>query len=217
MAWAMVRTMYRKEFVGERFTVPATLRVRTYKPLLRKSLIATCLMLLGLASGMPIPLASLGAASVLLVTRRLKPERVFREIDWGLLVFFSGLFVVTHALETTGLSTRVFQALAFLGKDVVGLSLSSAILSNVISNVPAVLMFKSVVPQMPRVEQSWLVLAMATTLAGNLTLLGSVANLIVAESARRRGVRLEFTEYLKVGVPLTLVTLSWGTLWLSLS
>ncbi|HNX18948.1 MAG TPA: anion transporter, partial [Acidobacteriota bacterium] len=88
--------------------------------------------------------------------------------------------------------------------------------SNLVSNVPAVMLFRPLVPGFPCPERSWLLLAMASTFAGNLTLLGSVANLIVAESARARGVRLGFVEYLKAGVPITVVTTALGALWLSL-
>ncbi|OPZ81760.1 MAG: hypothetical protein BWY77_00496 [bacterium ADurb.Bin431] len=95
--------------------------------------------------------------------------------------------------------------------------ITSALLSNLVSNVPAVLLFRPIIPHFARPEQAWLTLAMATTLAGNLTLLGSVANLIVAESAKQRGVLLSFREYLRAGVPITLLTLLWGILWLTLT
>jgi Na+/H+ antiporter NhaD/arsenite permease-like protein len=88
------------------------------------------------------------------------------------------------------------------------------VLSNLISNVPAVLLFRPFIPQFAAPTPAWLTLAMATTLAGNLTLLGSVANLIVAESAKREGVELSFQEYLKAGIPITLLSLALGVLWL---
>ena len=94
------------------------------------------------------------------------------------------------------------------------LTVVAVVLSNLISNVPAVLLFRPFVPEFPNPPQVWLTLAMATTLAGNLTLLGSVANLIVAESARRQGVNLTFGEYLKAGLPITLLTLLVGSFWL---
>jgi Na+/H+ antiporter NhaD/arsenite permease-like protein len=77
------------------------------------------------------------------------------------------------------------------------------------------LLFRPIVPQFPNPEQTWLTLAMATTLAGNLTLLGSVANLIVAETAKGWGIQLSFSEYLKAGVPITLLTLVVGVIWLN--
>jgi Na+/H+ antiporter NhaD/arsenite permease-like protein len=58
---------------------------------------------------------------------------------------------------------------------------------------------------------------MSSTLAGNLTVLGSVANLIVVEHARRAGTELGFVEYLKVGLPLTIGTILAGVAWLALT
>jgi Na+/H+ antiporter NhaD/arsenite permease-like protein len=89
------------------------------------------------------------------------------------------------------------------------------VLSNLVSNVPAVLLFKQIVPSLGDPTRVWLTLAMSATLAGNLTLLGSVANLIVAEEAGRRGVRITFLEYLRVGVPLTVLSLLFGAFYLS--
>ena len=209
--------VYRDEFSSGPFSEVVELPTRSYRPLLRKSLLATFLMLVAFVWGAPIPLAAIGAASLLLITRRLKPARVFRELDWSLLIFFSGLFVVTGAIETTGLSEQLFTMVEPMARQgIAALAGVAAILSNLVSNVPAVLLFRPFVPQLPNVQQAWLTLAVATTFAGNFTLLGSVANLIVAETARERGVHLSFGEYLKAGVPVTLVTLSLGVIWLSL-
>ncbi|MCU0504029.1 MAG: SLC13 family permease, partial [Anaerolineae bacterium] len=141
----------------------------------------------------------------------------FNEVDFTLLVFFAGLFIVTGAIEHSGLSGRLFvigQPLASRG--VAALSLVAVVLSNLVSNVPAVLLFRPLVPQLGDPEQVWLTLAMATTFAGNLTLLGSVANLIVAEIARGRGIELTFRGYLRAGVPITILSLLIGVIWLSL-
>src|SRR5262245_34146704 len=209
LAWFIIVLVYRVEFSGEPFTTFPQFRNRPYRPLLYKSMIATGLMMLAFLLGASIPLAALGAACILLITRRLKPERVFREIDWALLVFFSALFVVTGAIEAIGASGQLFAwAQPLAERRVLSLTVVSVVLSNLISNVPAVLLFRPVVPQFPNPQQSWLTLAMATSLAGNLTLLGSVANLIVAETAKRSGIHLSFGEYLKAGVPITLATIS---------
>ena len=93
----------------------------------------------------------------------------------------------------------------------------SVLLSNLVSNVPAVLLFRPLMDVMPQKETAWLALAMSSTLAGNLTVLGSVANLIVVENARRAGTELGFVEYLKVGVPLTILTTLVGVAWLALT
>ena len=92
------------------------------------------------------------------------------------------------------------------------MSLFAALLSNLVSNVPAVLVFKGFVPHLPDPPRAWLTLAMASTLAGNLTVLGSVANLIVVQRARQT-VEIGFTEYARAGVPLTVLTLATG-IWL---
>ncbi len=216
LAWGVIVLVYRDEFKPQPLAEYDGLPKRTYRPLLRKSFLATNAMLLAFLVGVPIPLAALAAAAFLLVTRRLKPERIFLEIDWSLLVFFSGLFILTGALEVTGLSEMLFAvAQPIAERGILALTGISVVLSNLISNVPAVLLFRPFIPSFPHPEQAWLTLAMATTLAGNLTLLGSVANLIVAESARARGVHLTFTEYLKTGTLITILTLIWGVLWLS--
>lgn len=214
--WLIIPLVYRQEFSSELFAETYRLGSRQYRPLLRKSLLATALMLVALVAGAPIPLAALLAASLLLFTRRLKPERVFREIDWGLLVFFSALFVVTGAIETSGLGHDLFALLQrWIDAGPASLSGVAIVLSNLVSNVPAVMLFRPVVPTLADPHNAWLTLAMATTLAGNLTLLGSVANLIVAEIARHRGVHLGFVEYLKAGTPIAVVSLLLGILWLS--
>ncbi len=217
LAWGVVVLVYRGEFKAVPLPPPHLPPDRPYRPLLRKSLIATGLMLVAFVAGVPVPLAALTAASLLLITRRLKPQRVFREIDWTLLVFFAALFVVTGAIVTSGLSDRLFAVLQPVAeRGIVPLTAVSVILSNTISNVPAVMLFRPFVAEFSDPQTTWLVLAMATTLAGNLTLLGSVANLIVAETAALRGVRLTFGEYLKAGVPITVLSLAWGVMWLTL-
>jgi len=125
-------------------------------------------------------------------------------------VMFIGLFVVIAGIEKTPLAADLF---AFAGRfhleRTAPMSIFSALLSNIVSNVPAVLVFKSVVPRLADPARAWLTLAMSSTLAGNLTLVGSVANLIVVERARRE-VEITFWEYAKAGVPLAVLTLAVG-------
>ncbi len=217
LIWAVIVVVYRREFGPRRFPSTYELPPRAYRPLLKKSIAATVLMLVALVSGAPIPLAALAAAAMLLVTRRLKPARVFREIDWGLLVFFASLFVVTGAIGTSGLGDTLFAAARpWVDGGPARLTGVSVLLSNLVSNVPAVMLFRPVVPTLADPHTAWLTLAMATTLAGNFTLLGSVANLIVAEIASNRGVKLTFTEYLKAGTPIAILSLAVGIAWLSI-
>ncbi|PYP56272.1 MAG: hypothetical protein DMD44_13035 [Gemmatimonadetes bacterium] len=91
------------------------------------------------------------------------------------------------------------------------------VLSNLVSNVPAVMLWRSVIPNLPRTDLVWRLVAMSSTFAGNLLLIGSMANLIVAEKAETRGVRIGFGEYARVGVPVTLLTLAWGIVTLVLT
>jgi Na+/H+ antiporter NhaD/arsenite permease-like protein len=215
--WGVIVVVYRREFAHRLFPTTYEIPPRSYRPLLKKSIAATVLMLVALVLGAPIPLAALGAAALLLVTRRLKPARVFREIDWSLLVFFASLFVVTGAIETSGIGQWLFAEMRpWADGGAAKLTGVSVLLSNLVSNVPAVMLFRPVVPTLNNPHTAWLTLAMATTLAGNLTLLGSVANLIVAEIAGHRGVKLSFTEYLKAGTPIAILTLLLGIAWLSL-
>ncbi|MBI3961786.1 MAG: anion transporter [Deinococcus sp.] len=214
---AIIALVYRQEFIGVRFERVPLSEFRPYRPLLNKALLCAAGVLLLFLIGYPVAGAAFFGAAALLITRRIKPEKVFAEINWGLLVFFSGLFVVTSSLEHTGLSQHLFQLVNPLVAAGVGpLSVVSVILSNLISNVPAVLLFRPIVPNLANPELAWLTLAMSSTLAGNLTLLGSVANLIVAEEAARKGVDLTFGAYLKVGVPVTLVTTAIGVILLGL-
>jgi Na+/H+ antiporter NhaD/arsenite permease-like protein len=181
-----------------------------------KSLLVGAGVVVAFLAGAEPALVSAVAAAALLLTRRVKPEKVYRQIDWDLLVLFIGLFVVVAGVERVGLAQRLFDRLAPIGLHTVGgLTVVSAFVSNVISNVPAVMLISRLVPQLPDPHQAWLTLAMASTLAGNLTLLGSIANLIVLEGARRHQVNITFWEYFRVGFPVTAATLAFGAWWLS--
>jgi len=195
----------------------AAARATVHYPLMVKTLVAVGVMLVAFLAGVPIALVAIAGAAYSLLTRRVKPEKVYREINWGLLVLFVGLFVLTGALERSGFVDDLGRWAARLGlhRPAV-LTVTAAIVSNLVSNVPAVLLFKPLIPTLGEPDRAWLILAMATTLAGNLTLLGSVANLIVAEAAREARVEIGFLEYSRVGVPLTIVTLLVGWLVLTL-
>jgi Na+/H+ antiporter NhaD/arsenite permease-like protein len=216
VVWAVIVLVYRREFRSESLQPSSGLKTAIRPARLRKALLATVVMLGVLIAGAPVPLAALVAAALLLVSRRTDPTQVFQEIDWALLVFFSALFVVTSAVEHSGLGAQLFALLQPAANGgAASLTVVSLVLSNLVSNVPAVMLFRPIVPTLADPTQAWLTLAMATTLAGNLTLLGSVANLIVAEIARSRGVRLSFIEYLKAGTPIAIITLLIGVMWMS--
>lgn len=163
----------------------------------------------------PRDLMALAGAGLLLTSRRLHSRRMLGLVDWQLLILFMGLFVVNHAMQQTGLPSRVVEALASNGLDLRTpgpLFLSSFVLSNVVSNVPAVMLLLPTTAS----EHAGTVLALSSTLAGNLLIVGSIANLIVVNEAARKGIRIDWQEHARLGVPVTLATLAiTGTyLWL---
>jgi len=161
--------------------------------------------------GQPVAKGAICAAALLLLTRRIEPRKVYAEIDGPLLLMFAGLFVVVRGLEHAVLTPDLLTQAAHLDlRNVAILTGVTAILSNLVSNVPAVLVLKPFVEHLHDPQRAWLVVAMASTLAGNFTLLGSVANLIVAERAAKDGIAIDFWTYFKVGAPLTIATLAIG-------
>jgi Na+/H+ antiporter NhaD/arsenite permease-like protein len=215
--FAVVWVVYRRRLPPALAVVEVAPAFSVHYPLMIKTVFAVTVMLVAFLAGVPIALVAIAGAAYTLLTRRVKPDKIYREIDWKLLVLFTGLFVLTGGVERVGLAREVLSSpvAAHLERPPV-LTLVAAALSNVVSNVPAVLLFKPIVPGFTEPARAWLVLAMASTLGGNLTILGSVANLIVVEAARGAGIRIGFAEYSRVGVPLTLVTLTLGCLLLSL-
>jgi Na+/H+ antiporter NhaD/arsenite permease-like protein len=177
--------------------------------------IILALVLAGFLAGLsPALVAAMGGA-LLLVRRSVHPEKIYKEIDWALLVFFIGLFLIIGAAEQAGIAQQMLRAAE-------GMNLHNpwivagvvALLSNVVSNVPAVMLLKDLVPQFQNPTHFWILLAMASTLAGNLTITGSIANIIVIEKARPE-IEITFKDYFRVGVPVTLATLATGVAWLS--
>jgi Na+/H+ antiporter NhaD/arsenite permease-like protein len=206
----------RGEFIdsGRLAAVPPLARL--HKPQMIKAALVT-LGVVGLFfAGVPVAEAAILGAALLLVTRAIKARKVYREIDGALLLMFAGLFVVVAGAEKVLLSPDTIAAVRGIHLDNVWvLTGVTAILSNIISNVPAVLALKPFVPGLLDQPRAWLVIAMSSTLAGNFTLVGSVANLIVAERARAAGIEISFSAYCRAGIPLTLLTLALGAWWLS--
>lgn len=186
-------------------------------PLARRGLAIFALTLVGWLAGLSLPLGAIAAGALMIAVAQRDPTPALARIEWPLLLFFAALFVLMRGFETTGATEGLTAAAApYLGTDGVARSAALSgimlILSNLVSNVPAVLLWAPVVPSLEGAREIWLILAMSATFAGNLILIGSMANLIVAERAAARGVRLGFFEYARVGVPLTLLSLVWGIL-----
>lgn len=216
LTFLLIVGTYRAEFWGRQKLAAEPKDIRVNKKLVRKSVVVTALMVAAFFVVAPPAKVAIVAGALLLLTRRLKPERIYDEIDWSLLLLFAGLFIVIAGLEKSVLTADVLAAAATLRLDRVPvLSAVAAILSNLVSNVPAVLVLKPFVQHLPDQRTAWLTLAMASTLAGNFTILGSIANLIVVERARQGGVAIGFWTYFKLGAPLTVITIAIGVWWLS--
>lgn len=216
LAILLISWVYRTEFSNHAWVDIEERRVRVNRALLWKSVLGAAGMIVLFFADWSVPRVAIVVGSLLLITRRVKPEKIYREIDWSLLVMFGGLFIVIAGIEKTSLLNDLAALASHLQLNRVEvLSALAAVLSNAVSNVPAVLMFKPLMAHLANPSRGWLTLAMASTLAGNLTLLGSIANLIVVERARH-AVRISFTEYLKVGAPLTVLSMIVGVLLLSL-
>jgi Na+/H+ antiporter NhaD/arsenite permease-like protein len=205
---------YRAEFASHTRVNVSKRPVRVDRPLMWKAIVAALAMIVMFFAGWPVPKVAVVAGALLLITRRVNPEKVYRRIDWSLLVMFVGLFVVIAGVEKTSLEKNLAALAGQIHLDnVFLLSTFSAVLSNLVSNVPAVLVFKPFVAHLRNPTQAWLTLAMSSTLAGNLTVLGSVANLIVIQQARRK-VAIGFWEYFRVGAPLAILTILLGAFWI---
>ena len=175
--------------------------------------VAVVLMGLFLFTDLPRDVVALVGAAVLLLSRRLHSAQVMGFVDWPMLLLFIGLFVVNRAFESTGLAAQAVAALAAQGvrlSDPGGLLVAGVALSNLVSNVPAVMLL---LPHLQGFEAG-LTLALVSTFAGNLLLVGSIANLIVADLAAREGIVLGACDHARLGVPVTLGSLALLWLWL---
>ncbi len=211
----LIALVYRSEFWTRQRLRAEPEPAHTDWPIIVKSVAVLLAMIAGFFAGIPPAEAAIVAGAVLLLTRRIKSEQVYAGIDWTLLLMFAGLFIVVAGLEHSVLSPEVIGAVGRLQLDRVPvLSVITAMLSNIVSNVPAVLVLKPFIAGLQSQQQAWLTVAMASTLAGNFTLVGSIANLIVVQRARAQNVEIGFWEYFRVGAPLTVLTIGIGVLWL---
>jgi Na+/H+ antiporter NhaD/arsenite permease-like protein len=213
--WLVLRWMFSQELhQPEPQAAPIPLPPLDLSNLLKPMLIASGVVLAFLA-GIPPVLAAAAGAAILLISRSRDPRKLYAEIDWGLLVFFVGLFIIVGGAENAGLVGRLMQfAQRWNLHTTAGFTAVTVLFSNLVSNVPAVMLLKSMVAGSANPSKAWLLLAMASTLAGNLTITGSVANIIVVETAKP-DVHISFWQYFRVGLPITAATILVGTLWLA--
>jgi Na+/H+ antiporter NhaD/arsenite permease-like protein len=177
----------------------------------------TLSVLAGFLAGYPPPLVAATGGALLLVQRHRSPKAIYDDIDWSLLMLFLGLFLVIGGAEQAGVTQELVGAAERMNlHNPVIFAAVVTLLSNIVSNVPAVMLLKGVIPQFHDARSAWVLLAMTSTLAGNLTITGSVANIIVVEKARSEA-HISFLEYIKIGAPVTLVTMVIGLAWLTIT
>jgi Na+/H+ antiporter NhaD/arsenite permease-like protein len=211
----LIALVHRREFFTSERLEKVAMPTHHHGPLVAKTVIVMSAMIVLFFLGQPVAKVAIVGGAFLLFTRRVRPQKIYIDIDWPLLVMFVGLFVVVAGFEKMVLTPEINSAVGRLRLDNTAvLAGITALLSNVVSNVPAVLLLKPFVPNLEDAQRAWLIIAMTATLAGNFTLVGSVANLIVAQRAKARGVEIGFWAYFKVGAPLSVVTILIGLLWL---
>jgi Na+/H+ antiporter NhaD/arsenite permease-like protein len=177
----------------------------------------TVLVLVGFLAGAPPALTAALGAAILLIHPAFHPRQIYGEVDSSLLVFFVGLFLITGAVEQIGIAQQMLIVAEHLNLHKLWIFSAVTVgFSNIVSNVPAVMLLKDLAPQYNNSQFFWLLLAMSSTLAGNLTITGSVANIIVVEKVRSEH-PIGFREYMRAGVPITLLTVIVGIIWLKIS
>lgn len=212
-AWAIIARLSRGDWELTRAVPPAPALEYQPWPALKGCLLMGLALAGFLFAPVPREVVALTAGGLALLSRRTRSPRLFGLVDWELLLLFLGLFVVNQAFAQAGLLDRLYAAIRAAGVDLDRpgwLFAVTAALSNLISNVPATMLLLPVAPA----PQDRLLLALSSTLAGNLFLLGSIANLIVAEQAARLGVFITWRRHLRLGLPVTLASFAIAAVWL---
>jgi len=155
-----------------------------------------------------IPVIALTGASLILILGKIKPSKVIKEVDWVLLLFFAGLFIVVHGIEKVGVLNKFIEETPLTNdlSGIIGIHFLSLGLSQIVSNVPYTVLMLPILKASPS-DLLWLSLSSAATLAGNATIIGAVANLIVIEVAKTYGIEIKFWQFMKAGLIVTAVTM----------
>ncbi|HEV8266463.1 MAG TPA: anion transporter [Gemmatimonadales bacterium] len=216
LTYGYLRWAFRTE-LAEPFREPLeAVAVPIDRPLVVKGLAMFGVALVAWLAGGSLPLVAITVGALMVAIAQRDPAYAIERVEWALLLFFASLFVVMRGLEHTGVVDWIDARAVALAQgsgawgQATAVSGVMLILSNLISNVPAVLLWRNTVPGLDDPALAWRIVAMSSTFAGNLLLIGSMASLIVAERAEARGVRIGFGEFARVGVPVTLLTMAWG-------
>lgn len=216
ITYGVLRWAFRAELGGAFPVALGAEPVVLDRPLVTKGLAMFGVAVAGWLAGFSLPGVAIAAGTLMVLIAQRDPAYAIDRVEWSLLLFFASLFVVMRGFEATGavawIDRRALAAIAHQSTWGLAAGVSAVIvaLSNLISNVPAVLLWRSTVSHLPDPALVWRVVAMSSTFAGNLLLIGSVANLIVAEKAEAQGFKIGFWEYARVGMPVTLLTVIWG-------
>jgi Na+/H+ antiporter NhaD/arsenite permease-like protein len=218
--WLVLGRIFRGELAGASAAPGSSVAIIQQSNLppskLTKPILVLVCVVLGFFLGAPPALASALGAAALLISRTTDAHQLYGEVEWGLLVFFIGLFLIVGGAENAGIIGQFLKIGDHINLHSSGaFTLIIVALGNLVSNVPAVMLLKSLVPGFPDPHRAWLLLAMASTLAGNLTVTGSVANIIVVETAKPE-MHIGFRQYFRIGLPVTVGTLLIGWTWLRL-
>ena len=208
--YAILRIGFRETLRTARIERTETPERKPDRPLMAIALAALALAFAGFMAGFNLSWTALAAGALVMVLARRDTHVVLKLVDWHLLLFFAALFVVVEGLNRTALPDRIFEHLrplfgASQTAQAANLAWFSVAGSNIFSNVPFVLVAGKWIPNLIDPVLMWKVLALASTFAGNLTILGSVANIIVVESARGHA-KIGFWDYARFGIPVTLLT-----------
>lgn len=185
------------------------------RPLLYKSLLVMLIVITGFSAGVPLAFMSILGAAILILAANKRPDEIFAKINWSLLLFFASLFIVVGGINRVGLVDEAHKVLEgyfsiSTFQQITSFSFASLILSNVVSNVPYVMVVRHWIASFNSPMLMWLVLAMSSTFAGNLTIIGSVANMIVLELSKEKA-PFGFWEFTKVSGTIALLTWGAGT------
>jgi Na+/H+ antiporter NhaD/arsenite permease-like protein len=207
---ALLASFFHKDLGGPLPAAVKAVPVDLNRTLLVKCGLAASLIVVLWILNYPFPLVAIAVGALIFVIGRVKSQLIHDQIDWELLLFFAALFVIIRGFEISGATNYLierFDPLFHRGQisQLFALSGSMLVISNLVSNVPAVILFRPIVSSFAHAHYVWLVLATASTLAGNCTPFSSVANLIVLQQANKR-VRITFWEFTRVGLVITLVT-----------
>lgn len=212
-AWGVIAWLTRGKWAG-RTAVPDLAPPRFSRWQTAKGgAVLLALAALFLEGSLPRDVLALAAAGILLTSRRMASRTMLALADWSLLMLFAGLFVVNRGLADSGLTGQGLAWLEARGLDLAGTGTmfgAAGALSNLVSNVPAAMLLLPAT----RGAESGTALALASTLAGNLCVAGSIANIIVLEQAANLGLRVSWKEHARMGAPVTLVTMALAWAWL---